>query len=183
MCCVLPTTGVSRSRHFRISGSLTWSFWYPKGGKDPSVVDAYRPITLLSTLEKTLEKLVVTRLQRHICSDRILSPRQFGFVTGRGTEDAIYCALSEIESLRGLYNRLYRTVSYLPTTAITNIPPLILTVSAAGKYRRRVRGWSAGKVNTVIPVIDGRPQQKPENPTESCSWEEMTAVVGQQPQG
>lgn len=46
--------------------------------------------------------------------------------------------------------RLYRTVSYLPATTITNIPPLILTVSAASEYRRRVRGWPAGEVNKIM---------------------------------
>lgn len=34
--------------------------WLPKSGKDPLSAEAYRPITLLSTLGKTLEKLTAT---------------------------------------------------------------------------------------------------------------------------
>lgn len=67
--------------------------------------------------------------------------------------------------------RLYRTVSYLPGTAITNIPPLILTVSAAGEYRRRVKHWPEGEPNSITTAIG------PEDPSQSLKARLAAAVT------
>lgn len=48
----------------------------------------YRPIALLSTLSKILEKVVSKRLIRHLELNNLLSQNQFGFRSGLSTEDA-----------------------------------------------------------------------------------------------
>lgn len=49
----------------------------------------YRPIALLNIISKILEKIVSTRFVSFLEKNQILSPRQFGFRSGRSTEDAV----------------------------------------------------------------------------------------------
>jgi hypothetical protein len=46
---------------------------------DPSSMDNYRPISLLSNFSKILEKIVVNRLTDFLESNKLLSQFQFGF--------------------------------------------------------------------------------------------------------
>ena len=78
--------------------------WLPKAGKDPNAPDGYRPITLLSTLGKTFEKCIATRLWAHIDENAILSSRQYGFISKKGTEDSIHGLLTDLEATRNTYN-------------------------------------------------------------------------------
>lgn len=66
-----------------------------KPGKDDYThPKSYRPIGLLSVLGKTIEKLLVGRLQWHILPT--LSTKQYGFMPQRGTEDALYDLVEHI---------------------------------------------------------------------------------------
>lgn len=75
----------------------------PKHGKDPESVDGYRPITLLSNLGKSLERIIKTELEDFIESRLLINQRQFGFRRGRSTEMALNAALDQIHVLRGQY--------------------------------------------------------------------------------
>lgn len=61
----------------------------PKAGKPPGEPSAYRPICLLDTAGKVLEKIILNRLVRYTESEDGLSDHQFGFRKGRSTVDAI----------------------------------------------------------------------------------------------
>jgi hypothetical protein len=62
--------------------------WYKKGDKaDPS---NYRPISLLTSFSKVLEKVLYKRLIEHINNNNILQGQQFGFRKRLATEDAIF---------------------------------------------------------------------------------------------
>jgi hypothetical protein len=50
----------------------------------------YRPISLLTTFSKVLEKVMYSRLSQHMCCNNILVPEQFGFRKDISTEDATY---------------------------------------------------------------------------------------------
>jgi hypothetical protein len=52
---------------------------------DPSVCDNYRPISLLSTVSKILEKAVACRLVNHLKYNNLLYGNQFGFQEGTST--------------------------------------------------------------------------------------------------
>lgn len=69
--------------------------WLPKPGKDPSSPDVYRPITLLSTLGKMLERVIVKRIDTFISQYNTLENCQYGFRAKCGTEDAISQLLHE----------------------------------------------------------------------------------------
>lgn len=69
----------------------------PKGGDldDPS---NFRPIALLSTLSKIIEKMVKSRLSSFLSMNNILSGLQFGFRQGSSTNDAMFDMLSTLFS-------------------------------------------------------------------------------------
>lgn len=60
---------------------------YKSGDKDDP--GSYRPISLLPSLSKILEKLVNKRLINFLEKNKLISDRQFGFRKGRSTEDAV----------------------------------------------------------------------------------------------
>lgn len=66
------------------------------GKEDYSRPNAYRPIGLLPVLGKVLEKMLCSRLLWNLGRENKLSPRQYGFFPQRGTEDALYDAISMI---------------------------------------------------------------------------------------
>ncbi|XP_070132570.1 uncharacterized protein [Drosophila bipectinata] len=60
-----------------------------KPGKPPGEAASYRPICLLDTVGKVLEKILATRLQAAISREGGLAEEQYGFRKGRSTIDAI----------------------------------------------------------------------------------------------
>lgn len=58
----------------------------------------YRPISLLSTLSKVLEKLVKRRVMRYLEINNLLSSNQYGFRERRSTEDAVLTLTSQTTS-------------------------------------------------------------------------------------
>lgn len=65
---------------------------YKGGGME--TVSNYRPISLLSSISKIIEKVVNIRLTRFLDTRRLLADNQYGFRLGRNTEDAV-ASLSE----------------------------------------------------------------------------------------
>lgn len=59
-----------------------------KGG-DRDSISNYRPISILPALSKILERLLNKRLTSYLTKFKIISDNQFGFVSGRSTEDAV----------------------------------------------------------------------------------------------
>ena len=58
-------------------------------GKEMDLMINYRPISLLITLSKLLEKIMYTRLYRYLETQKLLYPSQYGFRTKRSCEQAI----------------------------------------------------------------------------------------------
>lgn len=61
----------------------------PKAGKPPGDPSAYRPICLLDTAGKVLERVILNRLVKYTEGAAGLSSNQFGFRKGRSTVDAV----------------------------------------------------------------------------------------------
>ncbi|XP_063823084.1 uncharacterized protein LOC135073021 [Ostrinia nubilalis] len=81
--------------HFPLSWKAAHVVILRKPGKgDYTHPKSYRPIGLLSVLGKTVEKLMVGRLQWHILPT--LSQKQYGFMPQRGTEDALYDLINHV---------------------------------------------------------------------------------------
>ena len=73
-----------------------WLVPIPKGA-DPTIVNNYRPISILPTVSKILEKHVKTLIEDHLRLHAPISPRQWGFMSTRST-----ACLSSHSSNRGL---------------------------------------------------------------------------------
>lgn len=56
-----------------------------KPGKSPQLPTSYRPISLLSSLSKILERIVLKRINDHIASNNIIPPEQHGFRKQKST--------------------------------------------------------------------------------------------------
>lgn len=56
---------------------------------DRDSVNNYRPISVLNTLSKVLEKAINNRLISFLEANEIISPSQYGFRKGKSTEDAV----------------------------------------------------------------------------------------------
>lgn len=65
---------------------------------DSRNMNNYRPISILSFIDKILEKLLVTRLSRYLKKFNLLTPSQFGFREGLSTNIAIACLTDKIKS-------------------------------------------------------------------------------------
>ena len=61
----------------------------PKGGGDPSDVCNYRPISLLSNLDKVFERFVFKHLFNHLRDYNILTSFQSGFIPGDSTTNQL----------------------------------------------------------------------------------------------
>jgi fructose-1,6-bisphosphatase/inositol monophosphatase family enzyme len=61
---------------------------YKKG--DKSQTTNYKPISLLTSFSKVLEKAMNIQLLKHVHENKILAEEQFGFRTQISTDTAIY---------------------------------------------------------------------------------------------
>lgn len=67
------------------------------GDRDRTLPGSYRPISLLSTLGKGLERLVARRLAHVGLRHRIFGPRQFGALPRRSAADLTTCLAHDVE--------------------------------------------------------------------------------------
>jgi hypothetical protein len=63
---------------------------------DKNLVSNYRPISLLTSINKIFEKVIYNRLLKHLNEQNILSKHQFCFRENLGTDNAIYSLISGI---------------------------------------------------------------------------------------
>lgn len=69
-----------------------------KPGKDPTDANNYRPISLLSSLSKVFERILVSRVYNHLDDNDILPPEQEGFRRGRSTTHQLDRIVSHAKS-------------------------------------------------------------------------------------
>jgi F0F1-type ATP synthase alpha subunit len=67
---------------------------FKKGKK--TTASNYRPISILSSFSKVLEKVMYKQLQDHLEKYNILAQEQFGFRSNSTTNTAIYKLINEI---------------------------------------------------------------------------------------
>ena len=68
----------------------------PKPQKDPDRASSYRPISLLSTISKLFERVVLDRLLSWLNSNDILSKYQAGFRKQKQTKDHIFRIIQDV---------------------------------------------------------------------------------------
>ena len=85
-----------------------------KKGKDRHSKTSYRPISLLSCLGKTMERMVNRLLQHHLEKNGLLSPSQSGFWKNRSTEDQVTLLTQDIEN--GFQQKMKRLAVFVDLT-------------------------------------------------------------------
>ena len=78
---------------------------------DPSKLSNYRPISILPILSKIFEKVIYTRLERHLIINDILSPNQFGFRKGHSTSMAVTYFVEQVYDI--LEDRHFAIATFL----------------------------------------------------------------------
>lgn len=90
-----------------------------KGKGDPALPSFYRPLCMLDTAGKVLERLLRPRLLAAIAAAGNLSPRQYGFRVGRSTVDAIQ-EVAEATRRAENHNHHSRRIVLLVTLDVKN---------------------------------------------------------------
>lgn len=89
---------------------------YPKHNQgNTQNISNYRPISILPSISKVIEKIIKTRLQEHLSKNHLLTSSQHGFFAGKSTITAIIdMADFIIENLE-----IDNTITYLPACTLT----------------------------------------------------------------
>ena len=69
-----------------------------KTGKDKLFPQSYRPISLLPTLSKIFEKIILSRIQKHESTHKHIIPEQLGFREKRSTVQQLYRVTNHIST-------------------------------------------------------------------------------------
>ncbi|GBL86920.1 hypothetical protein AVEN_218665-1 [Araneus ventricosus] len=75
---------------------------FHKTGKEEQDIKSYRPISLLPTLGKLLEKLLLQRLNFQLKTKKLQHPLQYGFREGKSADEAFLHGTSLLEKARSL---------------------------------------------------------------------------------
>uniref|UniRef100_A0AAY4ENN7 Reverse transcriptase domain-containing protein n=1 Tax=Denticeps clupeoides TaxID=299321 RepID=A0AAY4ENN7_9TELE len=67
---------------------------------DPTDINNYRPVSLLSFLSKILERCVYNQLSLHLSQNNLLDPNQSGFRTAHSTETALLAVTEQLHAAR-----------------------------------------------------------------------------------
>jgi hypothetical protein len=74
-----------RLSHFPVSRKVAKAITLPKPGKDPKFPQNLRPVSVLSTIGKLFENVVLKIVQRHLEERDLLNASQFGFRASHST--------------------------------------------------------------------------------------------------
>lgn len=75
--------------HFPSEWKIAKILVFPKPGKNLTLPNSYRPISLLNSISKLLEKSILHRLNSHLVTNNILRQEQFGFRKAHSTQQQI----------------------------------------------------------------------------------------------
>ena len=138
---------------------------------DKSQVTNYRPISLLCTISKLLERLVYDHLNKFIVHNNIISSSQFGFRQSHSTNQQLLLFLHRVH--QSLNNKANCDVIYLDfRKAFDSVPhnELLMklwTIGISGNcwywiqeylYGRTQQVSINGCLSSSLPVISGVPQ-------------------------
>jgi hypothetical protein len=63
---------------------------------DTQLMSNYRPISILTTFSKIVEKIIYSRIIKHVHQQHILTSHQFGFRKNYSTQQAIFSLINTI---------------------------------------------------------------------------------------
>ena len=138
---------------------------------DPTNVTNYRPISLLSVVNKIFEKLIHSRLIKHLIDHDILNPYQHGFRPGRSTTTALASILPRIQD--AIDNKLMCLGLFIDLKKAFDTVPHSILISKLNHYgiqgkfscllesylsHRKQRVWIGNCTSNELYVPVGVPQ-------------------------
>lgn len=146
----------------------------PKAGKPPGDPSAYRPICLLDTAGKVLERIILNRLVEYTDGERGLSSNQFGFRKGRSTVDAIlsvtrtaevalqrkrrgirYCAIVTLDVRNAFNSACWDSIAH--SLRSLHVPAYLYRI-LGNYFQNRVLLYSSEEGQKCVPITAGVPQ-------------------------
>ena len=118
---------------------------------DTSVPNNFRPISILHTVGKLLEKLVHTQLTNYFYENELLSQTQFGFTKNRNTEDALTLLTENI--YRSLNDKQTCILLLLDFSKAFDVVPHNLLLQKLNRL-----GVSKDSINWFQSYLSGRTQ-------------------------
>lgn len=128
-----------------------------KPGKIKNDPSSYRPITLLSCIGKTMERIIKNRLEDFLERQNVLSPTQCGFRKKQGTEDVLLRLENTIR--QALANQKICLVTYIDLKSAFDIvwPEGLKYKLAMSGVRGNMLGWLSSYLcgRTVKVLVGG----------------------------
>lgn len=191
LCTVAAVTrlfnGILRSGHFPTNWKIGQVIVLPKPGKDRRKAENYRPITLLCTLSKVFERLLLRHLVPHIQP----RPEQFGFRAGHSTTLQLTRVLHHMATAM---NKKEHTVAVLLDMekafdrvwhegliyklSTSTAPRRLVRVVASFLEDRQFRVRVDGVLSDVHPIQAGVPQGSCLSPACYARYTDDIPVVG-----
>ena len=142
---------------------------YKKGSKH--MAENYRPISLTAILCKLMEKFVRDRVVKHLLDNKLLSSKQYGFITGRSTTTQLLYYLDEVSKVMangGVIDSIYLDFS----KAFDCVPHKRLlgkleSYGIRGELHNWIKAFLSDRTHEVVvngstsppsPVLSGIPQ-------------------------
>lgn len=89
--------------HIPMNWRQVRAIFIPKAGRPSDLAKSFRPISLMSFILKTLEKLVDRHIRDGVLVNRPLHQDQYAYTTGKSTETALFQVVHRLE--QGLENK------------------------------------------------------------------------------
>ena len=91
----------NKNCYFPTAWKISKTIALPKPGKNKSLAESYRPISLLSSFSKIYEKITLQHINNFTYSNQIIPSNQFGFRKGHSTSHAMKLLANNIKSSLG----------------------------------------------------------------------------------
>lgn len=170
-CCLLLSYFPQKWKHAKVVA-------IKKPNKPPSQPTSYRPISLLSSISKILERVILTRLTEHLTLNNIIPYQQHGFRPGRSTTTLLHDVTNKIRQAKDskqstgmilldaekAFDRVW--VEGLIFKMIkTNTPHYIIKIVYSFLTNRSFQVWVGNKLSTTKYPKFGVPQGAVLSPT------------------
>lgn len=156
----------------------------PKPGKNPKSAINYRPITLLSTIGKSLERVINERLKEKIEQNNLLPESQAGFRPRRSTQDQLLRLVQHISSgfqrgnvtlacfhdIEKAFDKMWPDGLLYKMKNVSNLKPGTIALVASFLQNRKVKFKVNQAISKPLTLKAGTPQGAILSPTIFNLW-------------